>query len=82
VLYLRRDDWPEQDCLIDWLERNGRCAEIGSGELASERLPQALAALWQQPTPPLPEPTGAAEAAALIADRLLALRALRGSPWR
>ena len=74
VLYLRRDDWPEQDCLIDWLERNGRCAEIGREQLASERLPAALAALWQQPAPPLPEPTGAKEAAALIADRLLARR--------
>ena len=71
VLYLRRDDWPEQDCLIDWLERNGRCASIGRNELASGRLPQALAALWQQPAPPLPEPSGAQEAASLIADRLL-----------
>ena len=66
VLYLRRDNWPEQDCLIDWLERNGRCASIGPHELADERLPQALAALWQQPAPPLPKPTGAAEAAELI----------------
>ena len=74
VLYLRRNDWPEQDCLIDWLERNGRCAEIGSDQLASERLPAALAALWQQSAPPLPKPNGAAEAAALIADRLLARR--------
>ena len=70
VLYLRRNDWPEQDCLIDWLERNGRCAEIGSDQLASERLPAALAALWQQSAPPLPKPDGAAKAAQLIADRL------------
>lgn len=70
VLYLRRDDWPEQDCLIDWLETNARCAPIGFDELASERLPRALAALWRQPAPPLPEPSGAAEAAQLIADRL------------
>ena len=77
VLYLRRDDWPEQDCLIDWLERNGRCAEIGPDELADERLPAALAALWQQPAPPLPEASGAKEAAELIADWLLAQRADR-----
>ncbi len=72
VLYLRRDDWPEQDCLIDWLERNGRCAALGRDELASERLPAALAALWRQPAPPRPKPDGIAEAAQLIAERLLA----------
>ena len=70
VLYLRRDDWPEQDCLIDWLKSNSRCAEIGREQLASERLPAALAALWQQPAPPLPEPSGAAEAAALMVSYL------------
>ena len=74
VLYLRRDNWPEQDCLIDWLERNGRSAPIGKDELADERLPAALAALWQQSAPPIPKPSGAQEAAALIADRLLARR--------
>ena len=71
VLYLRRDDWPEQNCLIDWLKHHGRCAEIDREQLASERLPAALAALWQQPAPPLPEPSGAQEVASLIADRLL-----------
>lgn len=28
VLYLSRDDWPEQPVLIDWLEQHGRCAEL------------------------------------------------------
>jgi hypothetical protein len=70
VLYLRRDNWPEQDCLIDWLEANGRGAPIGFDALAGEGLPAALAALWRQPAPPTPRPRGAAEAAALIADRL------------
>ena len=66
VLYLRRDDWPEQDCLIDWLKDNARCREIDEMELSSGRLQESLAALWRQSTPPIPRPTGAQEAAALI----------------
>ena len=77
VLYQRRDDWPEQDCLIDWLQRNGRCGEISASDLASGELQPALAALWQQTAPPIPEPSGAKEAAALIADRLLTQRSDR-----
>jgi hypothetical protein len=66
VLYLLREDWPEQDCLIDWLKTNARCREIDDGELSSGQLQPALAELWQQPAPPIPEPTGAREAATLI----------------
>ena len=70
VLYLRRDDWPEQDCLINWLKLNGRCAQIAKDELASGQLQPALAALWQQSVPAIPEPNGAKEAAALIIDHI------------
>ena len=28
VLYQRREDWPEQDCLIEWLHANGRAREM------------------------------------------------------
>ncbi|MFZ4538018.1 hypothetical protein [Propionivibrio sp.] len=70
VLYLRRDDWPEQDCLIDWLKINNRCREVDEGELASGQLQVALDDLWQQPIPPAPLPAGAKEAAAFMADRL------------
>ncbi|WP_301100754.1 hypothetical protein [Propionivibrio sp.] len=70
VLYLRRDDWPEQDCLIDWLKDKARCHEIDDNELSSGQLKAALAALWQQFTPPIPHPTGALEAATLILDWL------------
>lgn len=70
VLYARRDDWPEQDCLIDWLNKNARCDEISETALMSGRLAEALADLWQQPLPPLPKPTGIADVAKLLADRL------------
>jgi hypothetical protein len=49
VLYVRRQDWPEQDCLIDWLQTHGRCREISEVELLAGQLEAALEALWQQP---------------------------------
>lgn len=70
VLYLRRDDWPEQDCLIDWLKINARCRETGAAELVSGRLQTALAELWQQHPPAIPIPAGAQEAAALVSTWL------------
>ena len=71
VLYTRRDDWPEQDCLIEWLNENARCGEVSETALMSGRLAEALADLWQQPMPPLPKPAGFAEVANLLADRLI-----------
>lgn len=70
VLYLRRDNWPEQDCLITWLQRNARCAEISEAELASGQLGDALDALWQQAIIAPPKPDGALEAANYLAERL------------
>ncbi len=72
VLYVRRDDWPEQDCLIDWLKINARCRETGAAELASGRLHAALADLWQQRPPAVPLATGAQEAAAIVSTWLAA----------
>ncbi|MFB0935428.1 MAG: hypothetical protein QMB52_06610 [Propionivibrio sp.] len=70
VLYVRRDDWPEQDCLIDWLAKNARCAEIGEADLMGGRMQPALEQLWQQSRPAVPRPDGAVEAAELIASYL------------
>jgi hypothetical protein len=70
VLYLRRDDWPEQDFLIDWLKINARCCEIGAEALISGGLREALDKVWQQAAPALPCPAGAAEAAAIISTFL------------
>lgn len=70
VLYLRRDDWPEQDCLIDWLKINARCSEISEAALTSGYLRETLDKIWQQAAPAQPCPTGAAEAAAIISTLL------------
>ena len=72
VLYQRRQDgWPEQDCLVDWLQSNARCAEIDAGALASGNLHTVLAELWRQTPPPAPARAGAEQAATLIAGRLI-----------
>lgn len=42
VIYQRRDDWPEQQYLIDWLRTNARCAEISAANLAAGNLGAAL----------------------------------------
>ena len=66
VLYQRRDDWPEQEPLIDWLKEKALCAEVSAHQLANGDLAQALRKLWARPAPPPPEPTGVAEAAGII----------------
>ena len=73
VLYLRRDNWPEQDCLIEWLQANACCLEIEEGDLASSRMPELLDALWRAPAPPVPIASGAAQAADLIVERLASM---------
>ena len=66
VLYQRRADWPEQDCLIDWLQRHARCRELAPADLATGCLGTALAELWNSPCPARPAADGAATAAAKI----------------
>lgn len=72
VLYLRREQWPEQEPLIAWLDRHGRCLEIGREALAGG-LAQGLERLLALPAPPPPLATGGAEAAM----RALSLMALQ-----
>ena len=70
VLYLRREDWPEQDSLIPWLEGSGRCAEIRRRELANGQWTDALAALLALTARPPVAAEGAAQVAALLAAKL------------
>lgn len=72
VLYQRRVDWPEQDCLIDWLQAEGRCREVSESSLQGEGLAEALAALRAQPPEAAVAPTGAEAAAAFLAKELRA----------
>lgn len=70
VVYVRRDNWPEQACLIEWLTVNARCREISETMLINGCFQETFDALWRQPVPPRPEPTGAAEVAALLVEQL------------
>lgn len=68
VLWLRREDWPEQDCLVDWLEKHAAARQLLPPELLAGTVPDALQALWRQTRPARPEADGAAR----VADWLLA----------
>jgi hypothetical protein len=72
VLYLRSEDWPEQDGLIEWLKSNARCAEISQAQLMSGQLAESLGDLWRQIVPPKPRPDGVSEAAEILLARLTA----------
>jgi hypothetical protein len=72
LLYVRRQDWPEQECLIDWLASHGRCSEISEADLLAGHLQSALAALWRQAVRQPPVPVGAEEAAAVLLSWLAA----------
>ncbi len=63
VIYQRREDWPEQDCLIEWLQINGRCREIEAQALANGTIAPALAALLKLQPKPLPLANGISQAA-------------------
>jgi hypothetical protein len=68
VIYQRREDWPEQDCLIDWLTANSRCFEIGAAQLECRQLTVALENILGQSPSPLPETDGITQAARAIMD--------------
>lgn len=76
VLYLRRRDWPEQDCLIDWMHARARCLEVDARTLDAGALDARLDALWRLPRRPVPAADGAGQAA----DRLLAVGAIARQP--
>ena len=55
VLYVEREDWPEQRVLVEWLEAQSRCARLDATMLREGAFTQAVSALLQQPLKaPLP----------------------------
>jgi hypothetical protein len=66
VIYQRREDWPEQDCLIEWLTDNGRCQQIDAAALESGWLAAALEDVLNQTPPSTPTADGIAQAAKAI----------------
>lgn len=70
VLYVRRDGWPEEPYLAQWLETRGRVARLEGSALAEGRLGPALDTLIARTPPPAVEAAGAGEAASLVAQLL------------
>jgi len=66
VIYQRRDNWPEQDCLIDWLIENNRSAEIEVEKLVSGRLTAAIDCVLNQTPAPAPKADGIVQATMAI----------------
>ncbi|KAB2935566.1 MAG: hypothetical protein F9K25_03445 [Candidatus Contendobacter sp.] len=71
VLYVERDDWPEEPWLSDWLLEYGNGVKIDRRQLASGELAKPLRELLAQPAKPPVAPTGVHDAADWL-DRLLA----------
>lgn len=66
VLYVTRRDWPEEQCLVQWLQQNVACREVERKALQAGELGDALKRLWAMPQLPRPDATGAAEAAKFL----------------
>ena len=49
VLYVAREDWPEQRVLIEWLEAAARCAQIDAATLQTGQFFDHITALLAQP---------------------------------
>lgn len=66
VIYQRRVDWPEQDCLIDWLQQHVPCDEISDKHLETGKIGDYLQNAWAKPANERPTCTGIQEASTKI----------------
>ncbi|HRX70962.1 MAG: hypothetical protein KDJ22_14125 [Candidatus Competibacteraceae bacterium] len=62
VLYVARDDWPEEPWLSRWLQEHGNGVKISRQQLATGELAESLGELLAQPRRPCLAPTGIDEA--------------------
>jgi hypothetical protein len=69
TLYVRRHDFAEEECLVQFLHRYGRALHLSAQEFETGQWGESLARVRALPAPPEapPAPTGAAEAANLLA---------------
>ncbi|MCF6338206.1 MAG: hypothetical protein L3J84_09700 [Gammaproteobacteria bacterium] len=70
VLYLQRKNWPETDCLVDWLKQHGRCAEIQTDDFATGNIANTLETLCVNQAPEPPLPMGVEQATQIIVHQL------------
>ena len=70
VLYVLRDGWPEQDCLVSWLQRHGRCEQVDADKLSSGDFAEAVLKLLHGARSAPMAPEGNRQAARWIAHKL------------
>jgi len=70
ILYLPRGDWPEEPAMEAWLAANARTQTVTRPMLERGELGPALDAVTAQPRPSPPIPSGAEDAASLLAGWL------------
>lgn len=70
VLYVPRDGWPEQDCLVSWLQRYGCCKQVEADQLSSGDFAEVMLKLLHGARPAPVAPDGNRQAARWIADQL------------
>jgi hypothetical protein len=63
VLYVAREDWPEEPYLITWLEAHGACRGISRAQSTSGEFAEQLLQLFKQPKQDLVQPSGIVQAA-------------------
>ncbi len=83
LLYVPRDDWPEEPVLADWLQAHGQGLALAQSALqGGDGLMAALQALWNQPAPAQPLSPAAArgdrQAAAFLDGMLDEVSAVAG----
>ncbi|HET7833133.1 MAG TPA: hypothetical protein VFK88_09235 [Gallionella sp.] len=71
MLYVNRSDWPESPELVAWLQQCGLGREVSRQEMEQGRLADALEELWQAPRPAPVIATGATQAAAWLAQKII-----------
>lgn len=72
VLYVKRNDWPEEPYLVEWLHRHGRCREVTRDRFVHGRFAEELEMLLDMPPMAPVEPRGIREAADLLMARYVA----------
>jgi hypothetical protein len=73
VVWIRRENWPEQEHLISWLTNNTNARELTTEELATNQIAPALADVWARSRKAI-QAQGAEQAARWLAARLGASR--------
>jgi hypothetical protein len=66
VLFVTRQNWPEEPYLVQWLQHNSLCIEIEREALQRGEIADALETLWSKNMPLRPKAEGAVEVARFL----------------